>query len=247
MRSPLVVLAALWLLGCADPDAAGPFEDHDEASDYEPVPAGDDGGKADALSATFNAAAVMPDAFFEDTEAVDGDELQRFFETSPYNSRSWLADATVGGRRAADVIVEEAVAAGINPLVMVARMQVEKSLVSKAVRPAQAKIDFAFGCGCPDYRSCNEAYRGLDLQIRCAADTLAKWYAGSIAGDGLWVVGKAKRTLDPQWVTPTNHATASLYAYTPWVLRGSGGNWLVWNVTRKMERHAAALGLLTPP
>ena len=32
-----------------------------------------------------------------------------------------------------------------------------------------------------------------------------------------------------------------------WVLRGSGGNWLVWNVTRKMERHARALGVLVEP
>lgn len=241
LRFSLAVLA-LSFVACAE-EPVGPYEDHDEPSDYDEVPA-DDSGKADALSATFTAGAVMPDAFFTDTESVDGDELQRFFEASPYNNRSWLADAKVGELRAADAIVEESRAAGINPLVMVARMQVEKSLVSKSVRPAQSRIDFAFGCGCPDYQACSEAYRGLDRQIRCAADTLAKWYAGSIAGDGLWVQGKSKKTLDPQWVTPSNHATASLYAYTPWVLRGSGGNWLVWNVTRKMERHARTLGLI---
>jgi hypothetical protein len=240
-RAALAV-AALWFAACAG-EPADPYEDHDEPSDFEPVP--DDGdGKADALAASFDARSVMPDEFFLDIASVDAEELQRFFEQSPYGNRSWLADERIGDVRAADAIVAESQAAGINPLVMVARMQVEKSLVSKSVRPATSRIDWAFGCGCPDNRACNEAYRGLDRQIRCAADTLSRWYAGSVAGDGLWVMGIAKRTLDPQWVTPANHATASLYAYTPWVLRGSGGNWLVWNVTRKYERHARTLGLI---
>ena len=43
--------------------------------------------------------------------------------------------------------------------------------------------------------------------------------------------------------TPANHATATLYAYTPWVLVGSGGTWLAWNVTRKYERYAENAGL----
>ena len=32
---------------------------------------------------------------------------------------------------------------------------------------------------------------------------------------------------------PKNAATAALYTYTPWILEGSGGNWLFWNVYRK--------------
>ncbi len=238
----LLALSFTTIAACAD-EPVGPYEDHDEPADYEPVPPSDD-GKADYLSATFDARSVMPDEFFRDIESVDGDELQAFFEDSPYHNRSWLADATVGGVRAADVIVEESRAMGINPIVMVARMQVEKSLVSKTARPAQSRIDFAFGCGCPDYQSCNEAYRGLDKQIRCAASTLDKWYSRSIAGTGIWNKDRSKKTLDPEWVTPRNHATASLYAYTPWVLRGSGGNWLVWNVTRKYERHARTIGII---
>ena len=42
-----------------------------------------------------------------------------------------------------------------------------------------------------------------------------------------------------------NHATASLYAYTPWVLVNTGGNWLVWNITRKYEQHAIAEGYIS--
>lgn len=241
----LLAIASLGLAACADPDH--PFPEHDEPSDFEEVPAGGD-GKADVagVPATFDRHLVLSDAQFTHACAVTADGLQRFFEESPYG-RSWLADETIGDRRAADVIVDVAVEHQLNPVMLVARMQVEKSLVSKTVRPAQAKIDFAFGCGCPDYRACNEAYRGLDRQLACAATTLRTRYDGSVAGDGLWVVGKAKRTLDPLTVTPRSHATASLYAYTPWVLQGSGGNWLVWNVTRRFLRHVDAQGNLVAP
>jgi hypothetical protein len=46
---------------------------------------------------------------------------------------------------------------------------------------------------------------------------------------------------------PANHATASFYAYTACVLLGRGGNWLVWNVTRKSVRDAQARGLIPSP
>lgn len=239
----LSCLAALCLAAaCTEP---GAYEDHDEASDFDPVPEPAD-GKADVsgIPATFDRHLVMTDAVFTDTDTVDAAELQAFFERSPYGNRSWLADATIDGVPASEAIVIASRAAGINPAIMVARMQVEKSLVSKSARPAQSRIDYAFGCGCPDNRPCNPAYKGLDRQVTCAATTLKRWYDGSIAGNGLWVKGRSKRTLDPLSVTPRSHATASLYAYTPWVLTGSGGNWLVWNVTRRYLRHLDSQGAL---
>jgi hypothetical protein len=244
MRTLLLALTAL--AACAAPDDSS-FPDHDEPSDFEEVPASDD-GKADVagIPATFDRHRVMSDELFTQSDAVDAAGLQAFFEATPYG-RSWLADEVVDGRLASEVIVEVAVAHELNPVMLVARMQVEKSLVSKTVRPAQAKIDYAFGCGCPDYQSCNPEYRGLDRQLACAARTLRRWYDGSVAGDGLWVVGVAKRTLDPAWITPRSHATASLYAYTPWVQQGYGGNWLVWNVTRRFLRAIDAQGNLRPP
>ena len=237
--SPLLaVLLACVAVGC-DVTVEGAYTDHDEASDYDEVGAL---AKADGVAATFDRNSVMSDAFFTDVDYIDGAGLQRFFERSPYG-RSWLAGATVGGERAADAIVRASRAKGINPIVMVARMQVEKSLVSPTSAPAASRVDYAFGCGCPDNQACNPAYRGLDKQVECAATTLRRWYDGSVAGTGIWVKGRAKRTLDPLTVTPANHATASLYAYTPWVLQGSGGNWLVWNITRRYASHAEEGGL----
>jgi hypothetical protein len=243
MRPIYVVL--LLLFACSE---VGFYEDHDEISDFDPVPE-PSGGKADVagIPAVFDRHLVISDALFTDIDTVDAAELQAFFEDTPYDNRSWLADATIDGVPAAQAIVTASRAAGINPVVMVARMQVEKSLVSKAARPTQARIDYAFGCGCPDGRACNAAYRGLARQVQCAGDTLRRWYDGSVAGDGLWVIGRSKRTLDPLTVTPRSHATSSLYAYTPWVLTGSGGNWLAWNVARRYFRHFDEQGALAPP
>ncbi len=233
------------LSGCTDD---GAYVDHDEELDFEDVPTPGD-GKADVsgLPATFDRHLIMDDDQFTNTAAIDAAGLQQFFEDSPYGNRSWLASHTVSGMSAAEAIVGAAQEAGLNPLMMVARMQVEKSLVSKSTRPSQRSIDYAFGCGCPDNRPCNTAFKGLDKQVKCAADTLKKWYERSIAGDGLWVLGRAKRTLDPLSVTPRSHATASLYAYTPWVLVGRGGNWLTWNVLRRYAVSLDERGLLSPP
>ena len=117
-------------------------------------------------------------------------------------------------------------------------MQVETSLVSKTTAPSQRMLDRALGCGCPDGGTCNPSYSGLHRQLDCGAKTLRRWYDASIDGSGEWLKGRTRRTLDGRSVTPISHATATLYAYTPWVLVGSGGTWLAWNVTRKYVRHA---------
>jgi hypothetical protein len=215
-----------------------PYTDHDEPLDFEPVE-----GKTDGVSDSFDKNLVVTDAFFTASNAVTPAQIQAFLENTPYNKRSFLADETVGGRKFSEVLVEVAQGRGINPVMLLSRMQVEKSLIAKTTRPSGNAVDFAFGCGCPDNQPCNEAYRGIDKQVDCAAKTLQTHYDGSIAGSGQWRVGKTKNTLDPIAVTPQSHATASLYAYTPWVLTGSGGNWLVWNITK---RYAAALEIQVP-
>lgn len=234
-RTLLAAIIAASALGCvAEPLA--PYEDHEEPQDFEEVP--DDGaGKLDLVPATFDRNRIVDEAFFVDVEYIDAEILQRFFEATPYGRRSWLADAVIDGQPASVALVEAAKAHGLNPLVLVVRMQVEASLVGKATRPAQSRIDYAFGCGCADGDGCSAAYRGLTRQVSCAADTLRELLAASEDGSGSWRKGVTRRTLDPLRVTPANHATAALYGYTPWVLEGRGGNWLVWNVTRLYVRY----------
>ena len=75
---------------------------------------------------------------------------------------------------------------------------------------------------------------------------MRRWFDASNAGTGQFRVGHSSRTLDPKTVTPVTSATAALYAYTPWVLVGRGGTWLVWNVTKKYANHAIAHGWMVP-
>lgn len=250
MRAPIALALLLAAAGCADvpvedaPSSAAPaYVDHPEPSDLRPVP----DGKADGTPARFDPAWIVSDAFFADAEAMDAAAVQAFFEATPYDHRSWLADAVLGGRTAAEALVDAARRHGVNPLLLLARMQVEKGLVSRQDAPRGHAVDFALGCGCPDGRDCYDGFRGLDRQLECAAETLRRHFDASAAGEGEWRAGAAGRTLDPRWVTPANHATAALYAYTPWVLPGRGGNWLVWNVTRRYETWLAERGLLRVP
>ena len=236
----LAVLRCLVFAACTIGDEAEGEGGSEEPADYEIDPAD---GKGDGLIApTFDRHSVVGNNVFVNDGKFTVDEVQRFLERSPYGTRSWLADYRVNGISAAQAIVNAAEGSDIHPMMLLARMQVEATLVSK--RPSQYRIDRALGCGCHDGRSCSSQFLGLDKQLACGADTLRKWYDASMDGTGDWRLGHTKRTLDPASVTPRNHATASLYAYTPWVLVNRGGNWLVWNVTRKYVRHAEAAGYL---
>lgn len=242
----LPLLAAAAAAAACGPEegspGAPPLTGHDEPEDLV-VPPGDE-GKSDAFSSTFNRNRIVAEGFFSASWLVGGDAVQVFLESTPYGTRCWLADATMDGKRAADVIAGVAADRGLNPIVLLARMQVEKSLISKTVPPGGHAIDYAFGCGCPDDRECDESFKGLDRQLRCAAASLRNLRDASVEGSGEWVRGRARKSSDGLTVVPANHATAALYGYTPWVLEGEGGNWLVWNVTRKYAIHFAKLGLV---
>ena len=237
MARHLLLLVAF--LGACVAGAGSDPADHEEQSDFDPAP-GD--GKADGVAATFNANNVVDDALF--TGDMDVASVQAFLETTPYGDRSWLASYSVNGVRASQLIVNAAKAENIHPLMLLVRMQVEASLVSKTAVPSQSHLNAALGCACPDGARCSSGDRGLSAQLTCGAETLRQWFDASSDGTGQWRKGVSHKTLDPRVVTPANHATASLYAYTPWVLVGSGGNWLVWNITKKFVHHAEVSGLI---
>jgi len=226
-----------------------PGEGAGDPADFEDVQWGGADGKGDfsGVPPVFDRNNIMTDAVLLAADAVDAPAVQRFLEDSPYGTRSWLADHVINGRRFSDVLIEEARRGGIDPVVLLARMQVESSLVSKTVKPGTATINHALGCGCPDGAACGREFAGLQSQLRCAIDVLDEQLGLSRDGTGQWRLGSPRKTLDPISITPRTHATAALYAYTPWVLVGRGGNWLVWNVTRKYLKHFDDAGTLSLP
>ena len=122
--------------------------------------------------APFAADGLLSDAAFLDTHAATVTLLDAFLRAPPHRVRSLLStyDAE-DGRPASEVIVREAARAGLNPLVLLAKLQVEQSLVSRRDASPRA-FAFALGCGCPDGRKCAEKTRGFAAQVRCAADKL---------------------------------------------------------------------------
>ena len=228
----LSVISVLVGLACSDQQEFPP--PHPVAYDLEPLSG--EGGKTDGLTDRFDPEWLMSDLFFLNTSSLSAKSLQTFFEESPYQDRSWLADYRFGQKTAAEMIVSVAYQEGVNPLLLLSRMQVEQSLISRPTPPSTRVMNAAMGCGCHDGASCIAQFKGMEKQLKCAASTLRDLFEQSRSGQGIWQAGQSKRTLDPLYVQPANHATAAMYAYTPWVLKGRGGNWLAWNVMRKFVR-----------
>jgi hypothetical protein len=223
LRRTLAALAAVTLTACS----AAPETDIESSEE--------------SISTSFIADDLLSDQELTDEGALDEEAIQRFLERTPYGTRSRLADLETGGKRAARMIVEASRRHHISPLAVLVRAQMEQGLIS-ARDPSRRAIDYAFGCGCPDNRPCDTAYQGFDRQTECMAGYLRDYLDDLTAGRatrGGWKTGVAKRTLDPAWITPRNHATAALYTYTPW--RGSAsnvmGNYLHWVLWGKFARH----------
>lgn len=142
-------------------------------------------GKADGVPLVFDQNDVVGDDLFIDDGELTVAEIQSFLEDSPYNNRSWLADYTINGVSAAQAIYNAATGEGIHPMTILARMQVEASLVSKTTQPSASRLNAALGCGCPDGGACASQYRGFDKQLVCGAKILRKAADDvSVAGTG---------------------------------------------------------------
>lgn len=188
----------------------------------------EDSSTGQAVEQAFDRNNVMTDAELLDPEAYSEQQIQRFFEQTPYGKKSALAELTVNGERASTILSKAAATYGVNPLELIVRLQMEQSLVAKTAADKKT-LDVAFGCGCPHAPVCKtnpEAYTGFDKQAECAARTLRasmdKLKSGGETVSG-WKRMGAKSTEDGVSVTPQTNATAALYSYTPWVGEEGGG------------------------
>lgn len=195
-------------------------------------------GKADGE--TFDRHNLLSDALFRDGNYMTVDEIQEFLEETPYQNRSGLAGETFHGETAAEIILDAARRYSVNPLLLLTKLQVEFSLVYKE-NPSAFSLNYAMGCGCDDETvACEVAVSGFRQQVLCGAELLERHFLVAERGDATisgWKVGRTKKTSDDISVTPENASTVSLYTYTPWVLTGEGGNWLLWNVYHKFSEH----------
>jgi hypothetical protein len=124
----------------------------------------------------------------------------------------------------------------VNPKFLLVLLQKEASLIEDP-SPAQARLDWATGYGCPDNWACNPYYKGLGKQINSASlQFLAymkepqrySYKAGQSYSftNPYGTISQANMT-----VTPANQATAALYNYTPHVFNGN------YNVYKLYQRY----------
>lgn len=151
----------------------------------------------------FDPGLILPDASLTDYQPLD---VLGFLEAldSPL--------LTVAG--AAATLDQVAREVGLDPRVLLTKLQVEQSLVTQA--PTLERLDWALGYGVPDMGPRQESYRGFERQLEAAARTLK----GYLRPDHpLTVVGLVGRPLvvSDGVVVPRNRATAALYRYTPWI------------------------------
>ena len=205
------------MAGCA---ITGPMEDDGAPPDGEDAPFEEPDTPETALAAqNFDRHNVLDTGSMTDAGAMTEAEIQAFLDMNPYGWTSVLANHVSNGRTAAQAFADAAQTHGINPLLLLTRVQVEQSLIGKT-SASTSTLDKAMGCGCPDNQPCQSKYKGFDKQIDCAASKFRS-YLDDMANGGTtvagWGVGVTKTTLDGFSVTPVTEATAALYTYTPWV------------------------------
>ncbi|MBK6517694.1 MAG: hypothetical protein IPG04_27145 [Polyangiaceae bacterium] len=237
MRARTELLGLLLITLCSAPACApGGLDPSPDGEEEEEV---SDASEDELSEPGFDRNRVLSDAAFVDWQAMTEAEIQAFLDETPYGNRSALASYTSGGMSAARAIRVASESYRINPLVILTRLQMEQSLIGKTSASKKA-LDFAFGCGCPDNGSCSETWRGFHKQADCMASHMRS-YLDDLEGGGStiagWKVGKAKKTLDPQWVTPKNMATAALYTYTPWVGSSGFGNLGHFQIWKRFAGH----------
>lgn len=241
----LALVVTAFASGCA---SAADVEEAEESGASTNDMTSGAGAAVAGIPSAFNHNRVMDDAFYMDSDWASADEIQAFLENTVWNKPSWLATEKLNGVLVSQAIVTSAKAHHINPLLLLARMQVEKSLVSAEKKPSESARSFGLGCHKPTAAHPNgldPSVAALDIQLACGATTLENQLAKAEAGDNSFDIGKAVTTQDGVKITPANAATSALYSYTP--IEGTkahNGNWLVWNVT---HRFAAAIEAAREP
>lgn len=162
-------------------------------------------------------------------------------------------------RTAAELIWDASQSSGLNPQVILVKLNKEQSLITGHQNTApdrlQRALDFSMGFGCPDTQPCGEIYRGFYAQIfggvdsennryLGAAKSLMKsfttpggrgpYYNGGVAKIGDTIVldntlGGYQGVEAKQSIKLSNAATAALYRYTPHVFNGNYNFWRFFN------------------
>lgn len=220
---------------------------------------------------------LISDSVFKNKSAMSASDIQKFLEAKssvlantsssftvllkePVGNSSLMSvlEDSGGGsspRSAAQLIYDASQQSGLNPQVILVKLQKEQSLVTgrqnSSPEQLQRALDFSMGFGCPDTQPCGELYKGFYFQLFGNVDSENNRYLGAArslmrsfstpGGRGPFYNGGAAKIGDTivlgntlggyegvqaqQSVTLENAATAALYRYTPHVFNGNYNFW----------------------
>jgi len=111
-----------------------------------------------------------------DNAYLDADGIQKLL----VQFGSWLKDFKVNGKPFSEWIFEVTTNAGIEPLMTLAMLQKESSLIQKyTTQPKDKVLDYCLGFGCPEDGTRNPNYQGFEKQINAMlnafSDKYLKW------------------------------------------------------------------------
>ncbi len=172
------------------------------AGNYKVAPAGDE-----SWQQTFQKDYLISDNALTNSGTMTVAQIQRFLE-----SKNSVLAKPYRGSTPAQMIYDAAKKYGINPQVLLTRLQCEQGLISKSTA-TQKQLDWAVGVGCYDSGNWNQNFKGFDKQIEYAAHTYRRHYDAAKAK--LDRGEKVTMNIDGQQVTVKNAATYSFYKYCP--------------------------------
>jgi hypothetical protein len=150
---------------------------------------------------------LLPDAVLMQAEAMSDQAIQTFLER-----RGGALARLTGEDSPARIIGRVARRHGINPQILLVRLQAAQGLVTRP-RVASLTLDWAMGVGSPCHDAGNPALRGFERQLDWVAHTLQKaWVEGQdrlARGESLIV------SIDGHPVRVRNAATYALYRECP--------------------------------
>lgn len=117
---------------------------------------------------------IIPDEIYWNIDLVSQKQIQDFLDLK----QSVLAPMVVSGRPVSQIIYEESIKNGISPIVTLARLDTEQSLVSRKAA-SQNTLDWSLGVGCPNKTTRLQEYKGIEKQLEGGIPRLAKYYLTS--------------------------------------------------------------------
>lgn len=174
----------------------------DSSGDNTVAPAGDE-----SWQESFQKDYLISDRSLTNSGSMTVPQIQKFLE-----SKNSVLAKPYRGSTPAQMIYDGCKKYGINPQVILSRLQCEQGMISKT-SASQHQLDWALGVGAYDSGDWNQKFKGLDKQIEYAAQTYRRHYDAAQAkfdkGE------KITMTIDGQQVAVKNAATYSFYKYCP--------------------------------